>query len=216
MILKGARKSFEAVTEANRGKKVYKRAAIGLFGLLVVSLLAIFGVSFAAGMILKDSKLEESFEGTAVMKATDGTPVSVSVTEEAKALFDMPTMTMDELVHLAVFFAYADMRADASVGVWVPYTAKIASAFKKGDDVLTLKSSAGDVITVDRASQTATLKTTEGAVFPLGREPEEQTTRRLAVIQLGRGRQNRRRGRGGFMAYGGAIVFGGAASGGGR
>ena len=119
MILKGARKSFEAVTEANRGKKVYKRAAIGLFGLLIVSLLAIFGVSFAAGMILKDSKLEESFEGTAVMKATDGTPVSVSVTEEAKALFDMPTMTMDELVHLAVFFAYADMRADASVGVWV-------------------------------------------------------------------------------------------------
>ena len=161
-------------------------------------------------------ELEESFEGTAVMKATDGTAVSVSVTEEATALFDMPTMTMDELVHLAVFFAYADMRADASVGVWVPYTAKIASAFKKGDDVLTLKSSAGDVITVDRASQTATLKTTEGAVFPLGREPEEQTTRRLAVIQLGRGRQNRRRGRGGFMAYGGAIVFGGAANGGGR
>ena len=145
------------------------------------------------------------------MKATDGTPVSVSVTEEAKALFDMPTMTMDELVHLAVFFAYADMRADASVGVWVPYTAKIASAFKKGDDVLTLKSSAGDVITVDRASQTATLKTTEGAVFPLGEEPEEQTTRRLAVIH---GRQNRGRG-GGFVAGAMIATRGGRSRGGG-
>ena len=121
MILKGARKSFEAVTEANRGKKVYKRAAIGLFGLLIVSLLAIFGVSFAAGMILKDSKLEESFEGTAVMKATDGTPVSVSVTEEAKALFaEVADANGDGAVSLteaAAFVAAVDADADGEVSV---------------------------------------------------------------------------------------------------
>ena len=70
----------------------------------------------------------------------------------------------------------------------------------------------GYVITVDRASQTATLKTTEGAVFPLGGEPEEQTARRLAVAQ-GRGRRNR--GGGGFLFTGGSITLGGGARGGG-
>merc|ERR1719313_1641182 len=94
------------------GKKAYKGAAIGLFIIVVLSLVAMFGVSFAAGHALKDSKLEQSAEGTAVMKSTSGAPVTVSVSEENEGWFDIPLLDVTSLATLQTFTAFVDMTAD--------------------------------------------------------------------------------------------------------
>ena len=148
---------------------MYKRAAIGLFALVVLSLLAMFGVSFAAGHALKDSKLEES-EGTATLKSTSGAPVTVGISEGAESMFDIPLNDMETLAALQTFTAYVDMTADVSVGGWVAYSAKISAAYKKSDEVAYLETAAGAVVTVDRANQAITIKTAGGVVYPAAAE----------------------------------------------
>ena len=150
------------------GKKAYKGVAIASFFILIVALGAMFGVSFAAGEMLKDTALDASGK----MKGVDGTPVSVDVSENPNDLFDLPRMSATHMAHLTALTVYVDMTADAGVGKWVQFAAKIATAYTGGDGVAYLKTMTGDTMTVDGAAKTATLKTADG-VFPVAAEASE-------------------------------------------
>ena len=76
------------------------------------------------------------------------------------------------MAHLTTLTVFVDMTADASIGKWVEYAAKIATAYKGDDDVAYLKTMTGDTMTVDGAAKTATLKTADG-VFPVAAEASE-------------------------------------------
>ena len=124
--------------------------------------------------MLKDTALDAS----GAMKSINGTPVSVDVTEKPNGLFDLPRMSAAQMAHLTTLMVYVDMTADASVGKWVQFAAKIATAYTGGDDVAYLKTMTGDTMTVDGAATTATLKTADG-VFPVAVEAPEEAGRRL-------------------------------------
>ena len=66
-----------------------KKVIILLFGIIIATLIAMFGVSLAAGVALKDTKLEAGAYNKAML-ATDGSPISVDVTETDLELFDLP------------------------------------------------------------------------------------------------------------------------------
>ena len=151
-----------------KAKKAYKGFAIALFVIVVLALIAMFGTSLAANQVLKDTALDAS----GAMKSMDGTPVSVDVTEHPNDLFDLPRMSAAEMAHLATLTVYVDMTADAGVGKWVQFAAKIATAYTGGDNVAYLKTMTGDTMTVDGAAKTATLKTADG-VFPVAVEVPE-------------------------------------------
>ena len=157
-----------------KAKKAYKGFAIALFFIVVLALIAMFGTSLAANQVLKDTALDASGK----MKSMDGTPVTVDVTENPNGLFDLPGMSAAEMAHLATLTVYVDMTADAGVGKWVQFAAKIATAYTGGDDVAYLKTMTGDTMTVDGAAKTATLKTADG-VFPVAVEAPEEAGRRL-------------------------------------
>jgi hypothetical protein len=121
--------------------------------------------------VLKDTALDAS----GAMKSTDGKPVSVGITEHPSDLFDLPGMSAAQMAHLVTLMVYVDMTADAGVGKWVEYAAKVATAFKGDDDVAWLKTMTGDTLTVDGAAKKATLKTADG-VFPVAVEAPEAGT----------------------------------------
>ena len=114
----------------------------------------------------------DEIDASGAMKSMDGTPVTVDVTENPNGLFDLPGMSAAEMAHLATLTVYVDMTADAGVGKWVQFAAKIATAYTGGDDVAYLKTMTGDTMTVDGAAKTATLKTADG-VFPVALEVPE-------------------------------------------
>ena len=87
-------------------------------------------------------------------------------------------MSAAEMAHLMTLTVYVNMTADAGIGKWVEYAAKIAAAYKGDDDVAYLKTMTGDTMTVDGAAMTATLKTPDG-VFPVAVEAPEEAGRRL-------------------------------------
>jgi hypothetical protein len=159
-----------------KAKKAYKGFAIALFVIVVLALVAMFGTSLAANQVLKDTALDAS----GAMKSMDGTPVSVDITENPNGLFDLPRMSAAQMAHLTTLMVYVDMTADAGVGKWVQFAAKIATAYKgDDDDVAYLKTMTGDTMTVDGAAKKATLKTADG-VFPVAVEAPE-AGRRLSL-----------------------------------
>jgi hypothetical protein len=155
-----------------KAKKAYKGFAIALFFIVVLALIAMFGTSLAANQVLKDTALDTSGKMKGKMKAMDGTPVSVDITEAQGDFFDLPRLSPPEMAHLTTVTVFVDMTADASIGKWVEYAAKIATAYKGDDDVAYLKTMTGDTMTVDGAAKTATLKTADG-VFPVAAEAPE-------------------------------------------
>jgi hypothetical protein len=157
-----------------KAKKAYKGFAIALFVIVVLALIAMFGTSLAANQVLKDTALDTSGK----MKSMDGTPVTVDVTENPNGLFDLPGMSAAQMAHLTTLTVYVDMTADAGVGKWVQFAAKIATAYTGGDNVAYLKTMTGDTLTVDGAAEKATLKTADG-VFPVAVEAPEEAGRRL-------------------------------------
>ena len=166
--LRRVRSIVTDLQKQTKAKKAYKGFAIALFVIVVLALVAMFGTSLAANQVLKDTALDTSGK----MKAMDGTPVSVDITEAQGDFFDLPRLSPPEMAHLTTVTVFVDMTADASIGKWVEYAAKIATAYKGDDDVAYLKTMTGDTMTVDGAAKTATLKTADG-VFPVAAEAPE-------------------------------------------
>ena len=166
--LRRVRSIVSDLQKQTKAKKAYKGFAIALFFIVVLALIAMFGTSLAANQVLKDTALDAS----GAMKSINGTPVSVDVTENPNGLFDLPRMSAAEMAHLATLTVYVDMTADAGVGKWVQFAAKIATAYTGGDNVAYLKTMTGDTMTIDGAAMTATLKTADG-VFPVAAEASE-------------------------------------------
>ena len=174
------RKIVADVEKEKTAKKAYKGAAIALFAIVIFALIAMFGVSFAAGIALKDSKMEkvETEDGpSAQMKSIDGSPVTVSVTEDILGIFEIPLLPTESLAGLK-FSVYIDMTTDASIGEWVPYAATVAAAYVKGDDVAYLQTTSGALFTVDSTQKTITLKE-GGVVYPaMEEDPRADTSGR--------------------------------------
>ena len=161
-----------------QAKKAYKGFAVALFILVLAALIAMFGTSLAANAVLKDTKLDTS-GGHAAMKAMDGTPISVDVTQQTLGFFDIPRLDAMEMAQLQTLAVYVDMTGDKKVGEWVEYAAKIATGFKGTGNVAYLKTMTGDTITIDGAAKTASLETFGGLEFPVAVQVPDGSGRRL-------------------------------------
>ena len=159
-------------------KKAYKRASIGLFAIVIMALVAMFGVSFAAGLSLKDQAVEEH-GGSAELTTLSGNPITVSQTTTASGLYTLPTFTMEQLTNIETISGYVDMTDDVNIGHWVPYAAKVSTAYKNaGDEVAYLKTFSGDRIQVNSTNAILTIDGAERAFA--SSVPDGAAGRRLA------------------------------------
>ena len=143
-------------------KKAYKRASIGLFAIVIMALVAMFGVSFAAGLSLKDQAVEEH-GGSAELTTLSGNPITVSQTTTASGLYTLPTFTIPQLTSIQTISGFVDMTDDVNFGEWVPYAAKVSAAYKKGDEVAYLKTFSGDRFKVTTTNAILTIDGIERA-----------------------------------------------------
>ena len=177
--LRRVRSIVTDLQKQTKAKKAYKGFAIALFVIVVLALVAMFGTSLAANQVLKDTALDTSGK----MKAMDGTPVSVDITEAQGDFFDLPRLSPPEMAHLTTLTVFVDMTADASIGKWVEYAAKIATAYKGTGTVAFLKTMTGDTITIDGGAKTASLETWGGLEFPVAVEVPDGSGRRLSALE---------------------------------
>ena len=155
------------VMAANSKVGMLKKVVVLLVVLIIITLIAMFGVSLAAGIALKDTKLDgEVGAYNKAMLSTDGSPISVDVTETDLELFDLPMMSSQHLAYLSMVSGYVNMTAAAAVGGWVEYSAKVASAYKKDTEQLFLTTVNGDSLVIDRKLQTASI-TMAGVTYPV-------------------------------------------------
>ena len=97
------------------------RKMVGLLVLIVVlTLLAMFGVSLAAGEALKDSKVSGS-----VMTTLNGTPMQVDTVQSTKTLWHVGSASTNDLAKLKTISFYMDMTTDASTSGWVEATFQV-------------------------------------------------------------------------------------------
>ena len=97
------------------------RKMVGLLVLIVVlTLLAMFGVSLAAGEALKDSKVSGS-----VMTTLKGTPMQVDTVQSTKTLWHVGSASTNDLAKLKTITFYMDMTTDASTSGWVEATFQV-------------------------------------------------------------------------------------------
>ena len=153
---------------------------VGVLVLIILAVLfAMFGVSFAAGFALKDSKVAAvpQVEGSMPMVATDGMPISVEATESTLGFFALPALSAAELAALSTFSAFVDMTTGPAAA-WVEFSAKLATVYKSDDTVATLETVTGHVVTVNAAAKTATL-TMDGKTYPVVKDAPAAMRRRL-------------------------------------
>ena len=142
------------------------------------ALVAMFGVSFAAGLSLKDQTVEEH-GGSAELTTVSGNPITVSQTTTASGLYTLPTFTMEQLTNIETISGYVDMTDDVNIGHWVPYAAKVSTAYKNaGDEVAYLKTFSGDRIQVNSTNAILTIDGAERAFA--SSVPDGAAGRRLA------------------------------------
>ena len=152
---------LDCMKERN-SKKAYKRASIGLFAIVIMALVAMFGVSFAAGLSLKDQTVEEH-GGSAELTTLSGNPITVSQTLTESGIHTLPMFTIPQLASIETISGYVDMTDDANIGEWVPYAAKVSAAYKKGDEVAYLKTFSGDRFKVTTTNAILTIDGVERA-----------------------------------------------------
>merc|ERR1719240_2441321 len=167
------------VMKKGQENKMLKKFTGVLTGIIMATLVAMFGVSFAAGFALKDSKVTTAPQvaDTMPMMATDGSPVSVETSQSDLKFFALPTLSAAELAALTTFSAYVDMRT-GPIGQWVEFSAKLASVYKADDTKATLETVTGHVLTVDANTKTASLLM-NGYTYPVAIE-KPASMRRLA------------------------------------
>ena len=158
-------------------KKAYKRASVGLFAIVIMALVAMLGVSFAAGLSLKDQTVE-AHGGSAELTTLSGNPITVSQTTTASGLYTLPTCTIPQLTSIQTISGFVDVTDDVNIGEWVPYAAKVSAAYKKGDEIAYLKTLSGDRFQVTTTNATLTIDGAERAFA--SSVPDGASGRRLA------------------------------------
>ena len=128
---------------------------------VIAMCVAMFGVSFAAGMALKESKVEGS-----TMTALNGDAMQVDTVESNVGLFDLPAVDTASLAKMKDVVFYADLTALASTGSWAEVTFKVAGVLKANNDVATIKTTSGEAVTVRRAAKTGELLM-NGVSYPI-------------------------------------------------
>jgi len=135
-----------------------------LLGLgLVLALASVFGVAFAAGEALKEMHVTNGR-----LAALDGNSVRVSIDRESKYLFDVPSLTAQELrrikqadVHIET--ALGDHSESAVGTIWRSASFEVAGYARESIDVVDLYTRVSSVvIRVDGASRTATITMPNG------------------------------------------------------
>ena len=97
------------------------RKMVGVLVLIVVlTLVAMFGVSLAAGEALKESKVSGS-----VMTTLGGAALQVDTVESRKTLWHVGSASTNHLAKLKTITFYMDMTADASMNGWVEATFQV-------------------------------------------------------------------------------------------
>ena len=137
------------VLKEKKAKKTYKGAVIGLFVLLGVALAAIFGVSFAAGEAIKESRVTN-----AGLKDLNGKTVKVDTTAPPiGSLWDIAALDTLGLVNLKWAHLYVNQD-----GKWLETAGKLngATVIKTSADVVLLKTEASD-LTIDAAAKTCSI-----------------------------------------------------------
>ena len=194
------------VTEINTQNTMLKKFIKVLVGIIALTLLAMFGVSLAAGYALKDTQLGAAeMPGSVPMVSRDGTPISVDVSEASGRLFELPaqsTLLLSGLTHIT---AFVDM-SSAPVGAWVEYTTGVASAYKKDDVVAYVETTAGHLITIDGATETATLSM-NGNTYTVANELPAGARRQLEEKAGDESVHPRRRARRGAFLTSGGFSF---------
>jgi hypothetical protein len=111
--------------------------------------------------------------------SADKKPITVSQTSHRAGLFDLPRLGMQGIEGLHAFTAFVNMTADPTIGGWVAYSAKVAAVYLKDDVVANIKTASGDLITINSATQKASLKTTTGATYDVDVRVPKETGRKL-------------------------------------
>ena len=165
-----------------QGQKIgMLRKMVGMLMVIIVAtLIAMFGVSFAAGFALKDTAMGTSDGGGTPMVATDGSAVTVGVSEEARELFDLGSLDMATLAHMNTFSAFVDKTTDPKVNGWTSYAGKVAAVEKSlsNADKVTLTMTTGAAVTIDSATKTGSL-VDNGNTYPVSEDDPTVNGRRL-------------------------------------
>ena len=159
--------------KAVAGKNKMLKGFVGLLTAIVIFVLAaMFGVSFTAGLMLKETTMEANptAPGTEVMKSVSGERVTVSVTETQSSIYDIAFLDTEELAHMSFLVALVDKRADPDHGALMEYSFKIATTGKTasldGTDACELETANGHVIKINGTARTAEVAMGGGA-YPL-------------------------------------------------
>ena len=199
--------------KAVSGKNKMLKGFVGLLTAIVIFVLAaMFGVSFTAGLMLKETTMEANptAPGTEVMKSVSGERVTVSVTETQSSIYDIAFLDTEELAHMSFLVALVDKRADPDHGALMEYSFKIATTGKTasldGTDACELETANGHVIKINGTARTAEVAMGGGA-YPLLENADgvedELRARSLHARRLGR--------RGGFLSTRGSFTRGSGA-----
>jgi len=196
------------VMKTNQTNKMLKKFVGVLVLIIVATLVAMFGVSFAAGFALKDSTVTEAAQvsDTMPMMATDGSPVSVETTQSDLNFFALPALSAAELSALTTFQAYVDM-STGPIGSWVEYSAKLASVYKADDKKAMLETVTGHVLTVDASTKTASLLM-NGNTYPVVVEKPDSMRRLASDVDSANYHPRRRARRGAFLRTSASFKMG--------
>ena len=108
------------VMEQQSINKVLRKMVGVLVLIVVLTLVAMFGVSLAAGEALKESKVSGS-----VMTTLGGAALQVDTVESRKTLWHVGSASTNHLAKLKTITFYMDMTADASMNGWVEATFQV-------------------------------------------------------------------------------------------
>lgn len=146
-----------------KGKvKLLGRFVLVLVLLLFAALGAIFGVSLLASEASKESHVEGAAMTTLTGEALQTAPVESFV----DTIFDLPSVSTNNLAYLKHVSFYADMTANAAVGGWVEATFKIEGAYQPSANAVFITTTGGKTVAIDGDAQTGTI-TMDGAVYPI-------------------------------------------------
>ena len=97
--------------------RLLKKVIAMLVLIILLALVAMFGVSIAAGIAMKESRVNGG-----VLQTLEGAAMRVDSVESREALWDIGRTDTNTLSKLRTLTFYVDMTADAATNAWVDAT----------------------------------------------------------------------------------------------
>ena len=140
-VIKGA-------AESDKQKRLFQKL-LGVAVILIIALVgAMLGVSIAAGEAIKESHVNAAGQATTL----GGSPLTVSVTTELGTLYDLPALGIHEMSNVEGIKFFVTMPSGTEQMAVRP------SSMHTGDNnVATVMTPEGHVLTIRRAEQTASI-----------------------------------------------------------